>query len=265
MPSIQEVLANAAPSQPKELPPTEFLRALISAERPSEVLPFPRCDVEGKPLCEYRMQILTQQQLDQARVGAERYTHERLKNAGKLTDSEVAAVRKEAWEDIYENALCAEVLAVAMREVAIVELQAGGLSQETFRKYPPLFTSARQIRELLTTDETAALFSAYTVVQHKYGPMWRTLSETECDDLIEKVTVGAEEYPFSGLGLLALVQLATSFAWRCRTLKIAIGSHGSDSSDTPTESGPKTSDADMSADPDLLPPVHAPTTPSVEG
>lgn len=240
MPSIQEILAQSAPQEPRDLPPSEFLRALVQAERPSEVLPFPRNGADGKPLCEYRMQILTQQQIDQARVAAERYTHERLKNGGKLTDEQVTAVRKEAWEDIYENALQCELLVLAMREVSAVSQPVSMQGSEQITGYPMLFRSARQIRELLTTDETAALVHTYTVIQHKYGPLWRTLSDEECDALIEKVTTGAESYPFSGLGPLALVQLATSFAWRCRNLKTAIGSLGSDSSDTPTSDGPKT-------------------------
>src|SRR5512133_4270209 len=112
--NVLEKLAKSAPGAgpPSDVEPTELLRKLMAVERPSEVLPFPRNDADGKPVFSYRMRILTQWELDQARMSAERYTADRLKTVHKLNDAQVAQVRREAWSEIYEDAKACELLCI---------------------------------------------------------------------------------------------------------------------------------------------------------
>ncbi len=201
--------------------PSELLRRLMDSRRPSQVLPFPRINDDGQPVCSYTMRILTQAELDEARANAERYTRGKLKETQKLTDEQVNAVRREAWSEIYEDAKCIELLYLACRQPDDVSR--------------PLFVAPRQIRELLTHDEAAALFSAYEAAQYRFGPQWRTMSEAECDQLIGKLVEGASSYPLLHLGPGALAQLVVSLAFQNAALKTATGSSGSPSSNTATE------------------------------
>lgn len=266
--NVQELLAREATSAgpPADVPPSRLLAMLMATERPSEVRPFVRNGADGKPLFEYRMQILTQQELDTVRAKAENYTRECLRQTNKLTDEQVSAVRREAWSEIYEDAKCFELLRIAMREVTIVEAQAGGLSSETFRKYPPLFTSTRQMRDLLTTDEAASLFHEYEAIQFRYGPMWRLLTDDESEAWIERIVEGAGSFPFLALLPGERARLTVSLAFALRRLKIAIGSLGLDFSAMLRGTSQSELEAsDATADPNANPTVHAPPEPKVEG
>lgn len=196
--------------------PSQLLVRLMDSRRPNELLPFPRLDDDGKPLFSYRMQILTQAELDEARANAERYTREKLKETQKITDEQVASVRREAWSEIYEDAKCVELLYLACRDPEDVT--------------KPLFVAPRQIRTLITRDEAAAMFAAYEATQYRFGPQWRMLSDEECEKLIGKLEEGASAYPLLHLGPGALAQLVVSLVFQKHALKTVIGSSGLPSS-----------------------------------
>lgn len=236
--NVQELLAKGSAESTPQDPPSVLLARLMATERPSEVLPFVRNGADGQPLFDYRMCVLTQHELDQARASAERYTRETLKSANKLTDEQVASVRKEAWSEIYEDAKCFELLRLAMREKNIVEAKVGMQSDDVIRKYPPLFNSTKQARDLLTTDEAASLFNAYTNVQERYAPLWHMLTDAECEALIDRLVEGAGSSPFLHLGQGTLIQLVASLVFHLRALKTGTGSAGSPSDDTSIESSP---------------------------
>jgi hypothetical protein len=219
MPSIQEILALASDPTPQQQPvdASELLQLLMKSERPSEVLPFPRNDAAGNPVCQYRMLVLSQAELDQARASADRHTREILK--GKPTDEQSSAARAHAWKQIYDDAVCCEALCIAMREVKPVD----GTDPP---KYRPLFTSARQVQTLLTTDECSALFNALEAVQHRYGPTFRILTDEQTEAVIEQLVTGAGSYPLASLQPGELVQLVISIAFLCRNLRTGTGSPG---------------------------------------
>lgn len=237
--NVQEKLAQIQGTTAPAERPSELVSRLMATERPSEVLPFPRNDANGKPLFSYRMCVLTQQELDSARSNAEKYTREMLRATNKgFTDEQIANVRHEAWTEIYEDAKCYELLRVAMREVDFTEAKVGMGSEETIRKFLPLFSSVKQMRDLLTTDEAIELFNAYSNVKARYAPLIMELTDDECEAWIEKLTEGAESYPFLHSAREVLIQLVVSMAYRLRASKTATGSSGSPSSDTPTEPSP---------------------------
>lgn len=222
MSALESRLAGRDPSPPKDVEPSELVRRLMDTKRPSEVVPFPRNDDDGVPIAEVRLIVLTQYEIDCCCANAEVYTRKMLKELHKLTDEQTNSVRREAWEEIYNNAKCVEVLYEACRE-------AGDVSKRAF-------VAPDSLRKLMTTDEAASLFRSYEVVQYKFGPLWRVLSDAEIEQWIEKLTAGVGAYPLAGLAPGALVQLVISMAFRLRSLKIDTGSSGSPSSDGQNES-----------------------------
>lgn len=235
--NVQELLAKNAPTAgpPSDVEPTELLRLLMATERPSEVLPFPRNGADGKPLFQYRMVVLNQLELDQARISSERYTRDRIKADHKLTDDQLNQVRREAWLEVYEDAKCCDLLCTAMREV-----------EPTEGKYRQVFTSANKVRELLTNDEIAMLMESYTTIKMKYGPLWAELSDDELETWLDILERGATAAPLCSLSHAGLVQLTVSLAARLSTLKTDSSSDGLQSPE-PLTSDSQTSDVEPSA------------------
>lgn len=209
---------------PKDVEPSELARRLMDTKRPSDILPFVRNDEDGNPLCEYRMTILTQDEIDSCWANAEQYTRRVFKSKIGTSDAEINMIRREAWNEVYENAKLVEVLYTAMRDKDDVNKR--------------LWTAPSEIRKLLTQDECATLFRSYEEVQFKWGPLWRMLTAEEIDEWIVKLTEGAASYPLGHLGQGALVQLIASLAFRLKNLRSDIGSSGSPSEPTASENSP---------------------------
>jgi len=225
---IEQVLAGAGTSRkpPTDIAPSELIRRLGDTRRPSEEVPFVRRTEDGQPLFSYRMMVLSVDDLDVARANADLYTRTKLRDQLEMTEDQARQVRAETWEAIYKDALVVEVLYASMRQAEDVTKR--------------VWDAPSQIRKLLTTDEVAALFDTYQGVQFRLGPIWRMFSEEECEAWIERLTAGAGAYPFVGLEQGQLIQLATSLAYRLRSLKTAIGSSGLPTSDGQHENSPKT-------------------------
>jgi hypothetical protein len=209
---------------PKDVEPSELARRLMDTKRPSDVLPFVRKDEDGNALCEYRMTILTQDEIDACWANAEQYTRRVFKSKLGANDEEINMIRREAWAEVYENAKLVEVLYTAMRDKDDVNKR--------------VWTAPQEIRKLLTQDECATLFRSYEETQFMWGPLWRMLTADEIDAWIEKLTEGASNYPLGHLGQGALVQLIASLAFQLKNLKSDTGSSGSPSEPTASESSP---------------------------
>lgn len=218
---IQKALTSAAQSQKEEVKPNELVRKLMAAEAPSEILPFPRNGIDGKPLFQYRMRVLTAMELDGCIVDAERYTHDTFKKNGKRPDGEdMGAVRGDGWSEVFNNAKAIEILLRACRQIESKTNSKG----KTY--YEPLFLSGEQMRGLLTKDELAALFNAYSDVQFRYGPIFRMMSDAEVDAMVSRLEEGLDQYPLPGLPHELLVILCVSLASRVQSLKTGITSSG---------------------------------------
>ena len=227
--NISEALKGKGP--PKDVAPNALVAKLVQAEAPSEVLPFPRRDADGNPLFEFRMKVLTQQEIDIACANAERHTRTVLREKADLSNEDVKHVRVEAWDEIYQNARLIELLFHACKQVD--DIKRG------------LFDAPGQLRKLLTADECAALFQMYVNVQYRYGPQWQELTEEEIDQWIDVLTEGIGSR--APLALLQLQQgqlaaLVTSLAYRLRSSKTDTGSYGSPSTDGENETSPTEED-----------------------
>lgn len=230
---VAKLSGGAGGQSGKEPEPSELVRKLISSKKPGELVPFPRNDETGKPVLEYFCQILTQSELDEARANAAAYTKRKLKELLQLNDAEVTSVRKEAWDEIYNDAKCIELLYLSCRDPANHEHR--------------LFSTPAQLRDRnvgVTLDEIALMFNTYSQVQHRYGPLWRLMSDDEVEAYIERLVAGLDSYPLSHLGQGEQVQLIVSMAHRLHNLKTDTGSSGSPASDTSSDTTPNpTSDA----------------------
>lgn len=193
--------------------PSELLSVFLSAERPHEVLPWIRCGSDGKPAGEFRMQVLKQREVDQCKVDAERYVRHMVGESSKEFSSE-------AWRDMYQDALCSELLYHACRHVDDAEKR--------------LFGSPDDIREL-TADEVVSLYNSYEQIQFRFGPLFRLLTDEQIEWWIEALSRGAESIPFGQLSHGQLVQLIVSLGVRLQSSTTGRSSLGSASSDGLTE------------------------------
>jgi len=225
--SIASKLEGVKPSTITELRPSEAFRVLSAKERPTELVDFPRFDEAGKPLFQFRFQILTQYEIDSASAAAEEYTRRRLKDK-RFTQQDIAEMREESWREVYDNARLVELLFIAMRDDSDIKQS--------------LFSHPDELRKLLTADELAQLFHSYTAVQFKFGPLWRMLDENEIDELVDHLTAGVGASPLAGLAHGQLIQLVLSMASRLSSLRIDTGSAGSPSESGSTDISQKTAD-----------------------
>lgn len=209
---------------PKDIPASQLFTRMMDRARPGDVCPYPRLDDDGNPLGEYRMQVLTQGELDDAFLDAEKYVKRRQKERAKaLGENEEESQRgnQEAWREVFESAKMVEVIWRAARD------------RETGR---PLFESPKQIRDNLSSQELTSLINAYDQVQHRFGPLYRSLTDTELEQWIQVLARGAEA-ALGPLGLLSpgqLVQLIVSLASRLSTSPTSKPLPGSDSDESTT-------------------------------
>lgn len=210
---------------PRDIPPAKLFARMIDRARPHEVCPFPRLDDDGKPIGDYIMQVLTQAELDDATIDAEKYTKLRQRERAKaLGESEDDANRAnvEAWREVFESARMVEVLWRACRRSEDASM--------------PLFQAPKQIRDNLSSQEITALVNTYDQVQHRFGPLYRSLTDAELDQWIKVLGKGAEE-ALGPLGLLSpgqLVQLIVSLASRLQMSVTSTPSPGSESNESTT-------------------------------
>jgi hypothetical protein len=181
----------------------------MEVPRPSEVIDFPRKDEAGNPIAKIRIQVLTSEEHDKAREDA----HARLKKKGITNDDMSAPAIREVLGD-----------AIAKELIAMSCLTANNQSGDPDRPlYGREFRNANDVGKL-GADEILVLFNTYHLVQHKYGPIERNLSESDVDAWIVRLQEGAAEFPLLNLALPQLVLLAQSLARRHYTLCLTTAS-----------------------------------------
>lgn len=164
--------------------------------RPSEVFDFPQKDDNGDPMGQVRIMTLRMEQHDEAK----RKAHEKLKKKN-FTNEDLASP---AIEALYGDAIAKEVLAMCVCRVDGVE------NPDKGTVYGPIFRDADDVA-MLSPSEVLVLFSAYQLVQHKYGPMEKMDSD-DVEAWIKRLGVGGSGFPLLLLPLPDLVELTTSLA-----------------------------------------------------
>jgi hypothetical protein len=196
---------------PTDVTPAQLVRRILDTARAHEIVPWMRKDDDGKPLGEFWLQVLTQSELDDAAIDAEKYVRsrmaERSRALGETPEEAKSSVNQEAWREIFESARMVEVIWRACRD------------KDDARR--PLFQAPSDIRQHLSSPEITHLINEYDSVQRKYGPLFRLLSKDEIDEWIAILMKGMDgSDPFGLLCSLApgeKDQLILSLASRLRS------------------------------------------------
>lgn len=216
--------ASAGP--PADVPAGELLRKLMDSALPSEVIPWPRDGEDGKPIGQVAIRILTQDELDKCAANAERYVRNLLNSGIKDKSQGSERVNQAAWAELFETAKAVELLYIACRKHDDLGT--------------PLFRTPADIREFATPNEITHVLNAYMQLQFRFGPLWRLLTEEECDEWIRMLEAGADEYPLAQLSPGQLRLLVTSLVSRYGSLAMGKFSDGSQSSVGTSESSQQT-------------------------
>lgn len=161
---------------PPKGPPGALLQRIITQGRlPNATVDWPRYDTEGKPVAKVYLRPLTIGEQDQCRVNAMAYVAECL-----------SGQRKPDWkpEELEDNALSCEILAVACRDPDNIE--------------DPVFKhGVFEMRMHCTTEELAMMFATYNSVREQSYPSLNEMSEAEFLAYLRVLEEDAEQFPFS--------------------------------------------------------------------
>ncbi len=209
---------------PKDIAPSELFLKLLECPRPTEVINYPRKDpATGEAIGKIRIQVLTQEEHDRARIAA----HRTMKAQGFDKDDLAGATMQEVLGD-----------SVARELLAMACLMADGVELEDDKQtYGRVFRDAGDLKKL-GSDEIAVLFNAYMLVQAKYGPFESSVSSAaDVDAWVTRLMEGGSSFLLLQLPLPALVELTWLLAQR---VSGQLGSKESPtlSSDASSESSP---------------------------
>lgn len=197
---------------PNDVPASELFLALQAQPRPSEVVPFPRRTASGKAIDNIRLEVLSSDEHDIARLQAKKT----VKAKHKLTDDDLKDPLTAA---VLGDAVARELLAMAAKQVE----PAVGSEEHDKKFYPRVFPDASSIGGTLSADEVAVLFSGYLLVQHKFGPFEKTIqTEQELSAWIKRLVEGAAEHPLRQLSLVHWAEAASLLAVRAYTLSVIL-------------------------------------------
>jgi len=198
------------PGPPNDVPASELWRRLSESPCPSEVIDFPRRDARGKPLGQVRIQVLQMEQHDEARIRA----HMALKT--KRLDTE--DLKGPSIQEVYGDMVARELLAMAC--VTPKALNPDDITP----KYGRIFARPEDLGRL-TADEINVLFTAYTMVQHRYGPYEGSIEDdTQLTAWLRRLVEGASAYPLAQRNWHQLVELTSSLAGRAYMLSAILES-----------------------------------------
>lgn len=207
---------------PKDVPASELFLKLQERPRPSEVVDYPELDEEGKPVDRVRLQVLTTKERQLALRRALDWC-----KAQNLTKEDLGA--EVVQEGIYGAAVAREILAIA----CVSEKDHRTNTDDGKPLYARVFANGSQVDEVMTGDQLATLFSAYTLVQKKFGPFATDIeSEAELNAWIKRIWEGASAVPLAWRDSAQLVDLLSLLIARVVTLSLILESQLSSLPDT---------------------------------
>ena len=185
---------------------------------------FPRKDEEGNPVGQVRIRVLTQEEQMVCTSAAEAVAREHLKDAKR---------EELGYERLFADAVTVEVLFRACRD------------PEDVRR--TVFPSTKALRQMLTTDECAALFMHYLTAQLELGPIVSRLSNEELDAWIDRLAEGGSAFPFDLLSSDLQKTLLLYMAYQLRSLQMETSSVGSQPEESEASNSLPSDDEDPSA------------------
>lgn len=198
---------------PLDVPANELFLKLKARPRPSEEVEFPAFDEPGKP-GKIRIRVLSKDQQDRARIVAHKKVKENAAKYG-LLNLNLTDMSSPAIEGVLSDLAACEALAMACQSV---EPAPGYNADDPACQYLYVFPDGDSVGSTLSADEVAYLFSAYHIVQHKYGPHEAICSEEDVNAWVRRLSEGAASYPFLRLSSPQWAELLTGLAKRLSTL-----------------------------------------------
>jgi len=197
---------------PADVPPSALFLKLCEA-RPSEVVDFPRKDRSGKPVGRVRIQVLTMDDHNRARIVAQEILKRSAKDYG-IPNLERADMDSPAVREVLGDLIAHELLCMA----CLVEEPTSD-DPDMPPTYGKVFRTADDLRKRVTAEETHVLFNAYLLVQHKYGPFEETFdADGDLEAWVQALVEGGSAFPLLALSLPQSGELTLSLAQRISTL-----------------------------------------------
>jgi len=199
-----------------DIPASDLWQKLSETPRPTEVVDFPRADSRGNPIGKVRIQVLRMEEHDRARLTAQKKLRDNARALG-FERLESADMDSPGVREVLGDMTARELLAMAcLSDVSMSEDASSPF-------YPRIFPSAEGLSKVLSADETAVLFSLFTIVTNKFGPFENNIEGDE-DAWIRRLAEGGDAFPLVSLPWPQLVRLTSLLAGRISTLYRILGS-----------------------------------------
>lgn len=209
---------------PKDIADFDLFTRLSTAERPYELVDFPRLDpTTGEPVGKVAIVVLKEQEILQAQAAATKFAHENLQLRYAQNEPDAG------YCEVLNNALASEILQRAVRK-AIPDPDAPG--SWIAKTNLPVFVKAGDMRANLTHDEISCLYNSYAIVQRNLGPIASSLSKDECDAWLDKLEKGGSKHGLAFFSLGALIDLVQRSVERIAISRTEQSSAGSLPGDT---------------------------------
>lgn len=210
---------------PQDVEPSELWLKLCE-KRPSEVVDFPRRDADGNFVGKVRIQVLTMEDHNKARLLATQALKKHVKEIGME-----ALDRQDMDNDAVREVLGDLVAHELLFQACLSEKNYG--DDDSDPVYAKLFKSTDDIRKKLTADETLILFNAYRLTQHKWGPFEKTMTDDgDVEAWITRLKEGGSAFPLLALQLPQLADLAYTLSEKISSLCQILGSQWTDLPDS---------------------------------
>ena len=195
---------------PNDVGPSALFLKLQETPAPSEVFDFPRRGITDK----IRVFVLQAEQHDQARfMGQEWLSKQKISKEAKDGFASQAALG---------DRISREVIAMAVHADVVIP----GSESTGAPRYRRIFATADDVGKL-TQEEIRALFAAFVMTQHKYGPRISEMSKEEVTAWIQRLTEGASANPLAQLDSQDWGELTLTLAQRVYTLSAILASQRS--------------------------------------
>lgn len=192
---------------PEDIESSELWLKLCEA-LPGEVVDFPRKDKQGRPIGKVRIQVLTMEDHNRARILATKSLPATVKAMG-LGELDKNEMDTDAIREVLGDLIAHELLCMACHS----DKETGITDDDGNPVYAKLFPRPEVIRKKLTADETLVLFNAYRMVQWKYGPFEKSITDdSDIEAWIQRLKEGGSAFPLVHLPLPQLAELTYSLS-----------------------------------------------------
>ena len=200
---------------PTDIPASELFLKLLEPQ-PSVVVDFPRKGLDGKPISKIRIQVLSHEQHDFAREIAFKSLREKGYSKDEL---EHVSIR-----EVVGDRIAKELIALSCHSDKS-EINDAVTGEPIYGR---VFRNGDEVGKLRAT-EVSVLFSAYMLVQDRFGP---NETSADVDGWVKRLTEGGESFPLLSMDLPELVSLTSSLADRISTISRDLESQWTELPDT---------------------------------